>query len=181
MKQGGVYHIGGIGKSFGKGFVSISPLIHLRNELILSDPLRDALRDAVPFTGNTRYGATDEGRAQAAISFQAGYAVRALHTASEGEKDSSDPRRNGATALYLGAAPKYLLGLAYGDVHAVGGVTTGDTLFAGSNPVTIDMETETRNATVGGDGGSGTGFRTDVRAGPNHPHFQLGRGPHPRA
>jgi len=176
MKQGGVYHIGGIGKSFGKMFLSVSPLIHLRNELTLSNELRDALRDAVPFTGNTRYGATDEGRAQAAISFQAGYALRALHTASDGEKDSPDPRRNGATALYLGAAPKYLLGLAYGDVHAIGGVTTGDTLFAGSNPVTIDMDTETRNAVVGGDGGTGTGFGSDVGAVLYYSNFEMGVG-----
>lgn len=176
MKQGGVYHVGGIGKSFGKMFVTVGPLVHLRNELTLSDQLRDALRDAVPFTGNTRYGLTDEGRAQAAVAFQAGYAFRALHAPSAGETDSPDPRRNGATALYLGAAPKYLLGLAYGDVHGVGGVTTGDTLFAGSNPVTIDTDTETRYAVVGGDGGTGTGFGSDVGAVLYFQNFELGLG-----
>ncbi len=176
MMQGGVYHIGGIGKSFGKMFFHVGPLVHVRNELTLSNELRDALRDAVPFTGNTRYGVTDEGRAQAAISFQAGYAFRALHRASETEDDSPDPRRNGSTALYLGAAPKYLLGLAYGDVHATGGVTTGDTLFAGSNPVTIDMDTETRYAVVGGDGGTGTGFGSDVGAVLYYRNFELGVG-----
>ena len=176
MMQGGVYHIGGIGKSFGKMFFHVGPLVHVKNELTLSNELRDALRDAVPFTGNTRYGVTDEGRAQAAISFQAGYAFRALHKASEKEDDSSDPRRNGSTALYLGAGPKYLLGLAYGDVHATGGVTTGDTLFAGSNPVTIDMDTETRYAVVGGDGGTGTGFGSDVGAVLYYRNFELGVG-----
>jgi len=176
MKQGGVYHIGGIGKSFGRAFLQVSPLIHLRNELILSDELRNALRDAVPFTNNTRYGLTDEGRAQAAVSFQAGYAFRALHGASEGEKDSNDPRRNGATALYVGAAPKYLLGLAYGDAHSTGGVTTGDTLFAGGNPVTIDEDTVTRHAVAGGDGGVGTGFGSDVGAVLYFHNFELGLG-----
>jgi hypothetical protein len=176
FKQGGVYHIGGIGKSFGKMFLQISPLIHLRNELILDDKLRDALKDAVPFTGNTRYGLTDEGRAQAAVSFQAGYAFRALHKASEHETDSNDPRRNGSTALYVGGAPKYLLGIAYGDVHGVGGVTTGDTLFAGGNPVTIDMDTQTRNALAGGDGGTGTGFGSDVGAVLYCQNFELGLG-----
>lgn len=176
MKQGGVIHIGGIGKSFGRMFLQVSPLIHLRNELTLSDKLRDALRDAVPFTSNTRYGLTDEGRAQAAVSFQAGYAFRALHRASEGESGSKDPRRNGSTALYLGAAPKYLLGLAYGDVHSIAGVTTGDTLFAGTNPVTIDADTQTRNAVVGGDGGTGTGFGSDVGAVLYYQNFELGVG-----
>jgi hypothetical protein len=176
MKQGGVYHVGGVSKSFGRAFVSIAPLVHLRNELTLSDNLRDALRDAVPFTGNTRYGVTDEGRAQAAISFQAGYALRALHVPSAGESQTNDPRRNGATALYLGAAPKYLLGLAYADAHAVGGVTTGDTLFAGGNPVTIDMDTENRYAAVGSDGGTGHGFGSDVGAVLYHSNFELGLG-----
>jgi len=176
MKQEGVYHIGGIGKNFGKGFVQVGPLVHLKNELTLSDELRNALRDAVPFTGNTRYGLTDHARAQAAVSFQVGYAVRALHRASEGEKDSNDPRRNGATALYLGAAPKYLLGIAYGSAESSGGVTTGDTLFAGSNPVTIDELTETRTAGVSGDGGLGTGFGSDVGAVLYYQNFELGVG-----
>ncbi|HZE18814.1 MAG TPA: DUF5723 family protein [Candidatus Angelobacter sp.] len=176
MKQGGVYHIGGIGKSFGRAFFQVGPLIHLRNELTLSDELRKALRDAVPFTGNTRYGLTDEGRAQAAISFQAGYALRLLHQPSEGEKDSNDPRRNGVTALYVGGAPKYLIGIAYGSAESSGGVTTGDTLFAGSNPVTIDELTETRTSGVGGHGGLGTGFGSDVGAVFYFRNFELGLG-----
>src|SRR5882762_10111458 len=126
MKQGGVIHLFGIHRNFGKGFVQIGPLVHLRNELTLSDKLRDALRDGRPFTSNTRYGLTDEGRAQAAVAFQVGYAARALYRAPANES-STDPRRNRATALYLGAAPKYLLGLAYGDARGEGGVTTGDT------------------------------------------------------
>jgi hypothetical protein len=148
--------------SFGKAFIQVSPLIHLRNELTLDDKLRNALRDAEPFTSNTRYGLTDEGKAQAAIAFQAGYAFRAFHQASEAEKEMPDPRRNGTTALYVGGAPKYLLGLAYADAHSVAGVTTGDTLFSSDNPVTFDMDTQTRTAVVGGDGGTGTGFGSDV-------------------
>jgi hypothetical protein len=176
LKQEGVYHLMGIGKSFGRAFVQVGPLVHLKNELILSDELREALRDAVPFTGNTRYGLTDDGRAQAAVSFQAGYAFRMLHRASDGEKDSNDPRRNGTTALYVGAAPKYLLGLAYGDAHSNGGVTTGDTLFASSNPVTLDEVTDTRYAVVGGEGGTGTGFGSDVGAVFYVKNFELGVG-----
>ena len=176
MKQGGVFHIMGFGKTFGKMFIQVSPLIHLRNEFTLSDKLRDALKDAVPFTSNTRYGLTDEGRAQAAVSFQAGYALRALYSATAAESSSTDPRRNGATALYLGAAPKYLLGLAYGDAEGNGGVTTADTLFAGSNPVTLDMDTYTRNAGIGSDNGLGTGFGSDLGAVLYWQNFEFGLG-----
>gem|GEM_PF-1406400 len=176
MRIGGVYHIGGFGKSFGKAFVQMGPLVHVQNSLELSDELRRALRDAVPFTGNTRYGLTDEGRAQAAIAFQAGYAFRALHRPSAGESDSPDPRRNHTTALYVGAAPKYLWGIAYGDAHSVAGVTTGDTLFAGSNPVTIDMDTQNRYAVLGGEGGSGSGFGSDVGTVLYYQNFELGVG-----
>src|SRR5437867_7043067 len=112
MKQGGVFHVGGFSKSFGKVFLAMSPLIHVKNALTLSDNLRDALRDAVPFTGNTRYGLGDEGRAQAAVAFQAGVAFRATYRAAPGEEENPDPRRNGSTALYVGAAPKYLWGIA---------------------------------------------------------------------
>src|SRR5262245_1339190 len=42
MVQGGVFHVGGIGKSFGKGFLQVGPLVHVKNEFLLSDNLRDA-------------------------------------------------------------------------------------------------------------------------------------------
>jgi len=175
MKQGGVMHLFGIHRNFGKGFVQIGSLVHLRNELTLSNQLRDALRDAKPFTSNTRYGLTDEGRAQAAIAFQVGYAARALYRAPAKES-STDPRQNRATALYLGAAPKYLLGLAYGDARGEGGVTTGDTLFASSNPVTIDMDSQTRNSGIGGSGGLGSGIGSDLGAVLYWNNFELGLG-----
>ena len=79
----------------------------------LEDRLRGVLRDAEPFTTNTRYSLDDRGVAQGALAFQAGFALRAFYaTAAEnGEEDDEgdeDPRRNNATALYVGAAPKYL-------------------------------------------------------------------------
>src|SRR5882672_5837666 len=122
MKFGGVYHLFGVGKSFGAFFVQFGPLVHVRNELSLSDKFRAALRDAKPFTSNTRYGIKDEGVAQAAIAYQVGYAVRAFHAAARAESASADPRRNGSTAIYVGAAPKYLMGLAYGQIISNGGV-----------------------------------------------------------
>ncbi len=176
MRNGGVYHLSGLGKRFGIAFVHVSPLVHVRNSFTPSDELRAALRDAVPFQDLTRYGLTDEGRAQAAVAFQAGAAWRALHSPSTLETEIPDPRRNGCTAIYLGAGPKYLWGLAYADAYSLAGVTTGDTLFSDQDPVSFDMDTQTRHALIGGDGGSGSGFGSDVGAVVYWRNFELGLG-----
>ena len=176
MKFGGVYHLFGIGKSFGAFFVEFGPLIHVRNEFDLSDKFRAALRDAQPFTANTRYGMNDDGVAQAAISYQAGYAVRAFHQAAGAESASADPRRSGATAIYVGAAPKYLMGLAYGQIRSDAGVTTGDTLFGSSNPVAVDLTGLTRHAAIGSAGGMGHGLGIDLGTVLYWRNFELGIG-----
>jgi len=168
-KQGGVYHLMAVGIGIKQFFVQVVPTIHVRNEFQLDPALRRALRDAEPFVGNTRYGTTDDGVAQAAVAWQAGMTVRTLYSppddANVGDQDdpsADDPRRNGAAALYLGAAPKYFWGLAYGSLLGSGGVTTGDTLFGSGDPVAIDMAVRTRHAAIGGDGGSGHGTGADV-------------------
>lgn len=183
MVLGGVYHLMGVSLGFRKAFVAISPLVHVRDRFDLDPKLRAALRDAQPFTTNTRYGLEDEGVAQAAIAFQAGLAFRALYVpapdGNEGDQDdpsADDPRRNGATALYVGGAPKYLLGLAYGSAGGVGGITTGDTLFGESNPVAFDMDARTRDAAIGGDGGVGHGFGSDVGGVLYWNNFEFGLG-----
>ncbi|MGE5175889.1 MAG: hypothetical protein ACM3JJ_05875 [Hyphomicrobiales bacterium] len=183
MEMGGVYHMMGVGFGVRSFFVAVSPLIHARNAFDLDPKLRAALRDAQPFTSDTRYGLSDEGIAQAAIAFQAGVAFRALYVpapdAVEDDQDdpsAADPRRNGATALYLGGAPKYLLGLAYGSAKGAGGVTTGDTLFGSSDPVAFDMNAVTRDAAIGGDGGVGHGFGADVGGVLYWNDFELGVG-----
>ena len=71
-KQGGVYHLMAVGFGVKNFFVQVVPTIHVRNEFDLDPQLRAALRDAQPFTGNTRYGTTDDGVAQAAVAWQAG-------------------------------------------------------------------------------------------------------------
>ena len=171
MKHGGVYHVMSVGFGVKNFFVQMVPTIHVRNEFDLDDRLRGALRDGEAFTSNTRYATSDEGVVQAAIAWQAGVALRALYRApsdaNEGDQDdpsANDPRRNGATALYVGAAPKYYMGLAYGSVKGSGGITTGDTLFGSSDPVSFDMDGVTRHAAIGGDGGSGHGVGADVGA-----------------
>jgi len=169
LRNGGVTHLPGIGIGFRKAFAQLSPIVHVENRLDLEDPLRAVLRDAAPFTTNTRYGLADVGVAQAALAFQAGFAFRALHVTAPGvgeeeDEGDEDPRRNGATSLYVGAAPKYLLGIAYGDVRGLGGATTGDTLLGSGDPVALDVAGRTRHAVMGGDGGSGHGAGADVGA-----------------
>lgn len=182
-KHGGVYHLGAVGFGVKNFFVQVVPTVHVRNEFDLDDKLRRALRDAEPFTGNTRYGTTDDGVAQAAIAWQAGMTARAFYRVpedtNEGDQDdptADDPRRNGATALYVGAAPKYWWGLAYGSIRGEGGITTGDTLFGSSDPVAVDMTALTRDAAIGGHGGSGHGVGADVGAVFFHQNFELGVG-----
>ncbi len=169
LRNGGVTHLPGFAVGFRKAFVGISPLVHVQNQLDLEPALRAVLRDASPFTTRTRYGLADVGVAQGAVAFQAGLAFRAFHAPvpgqdKDGEKGDGDPRRSGATALYVGAAPKILYGIAYGDLRSLGGATTGDTLLGSGDPVSLDVAARTRHAITGGDGGSGHGFGADVGA-----------------
>jgi hypothetical protein len=179
MVNGGVYHLGGVGAGFGPAFVNVGPIVHVRSDFDLGPSLRRALRDAEPFAANTRYGATEAGRAQAAIAFQAGAAVRAAYVPPRAEEDQDvpeDPRVSGATALYVGAAPKILWGLAYADAATQAGITTADTLFGSSDPVSFDMVSRTRAAAIGGAGGMGHGFGADAGAVFYWNRFELGVG-----
>jgi len=182
-RQGGVYHLMSVGIGMKNFFAQVVPTIHVRNEFDLDPALRSALRDAEPFVGNTRYGTTDDGEAQALVAWQAGMALRAFYRvpvdANVGDQDdptADDPRRNGATALYVGAAPKYFLGLAYGSLQGSAGITTGDTLFGSGDPVAIDMAVVTRNSAIGGDGGMGHGTGADVGGVFYYKNFELGLG-----
>ena len=191
MKHGGVYHLFGVGFGIKNFFVQMQPIVHVRNEFDLDPNLRGALRDAEPFVRNTRYGLTDDGVAQAAVAFQAGLALRAYHAPAAGTADdddddddgdddedaaAEDPRRNRSTALYLGAAPKYLLGMAYGEIRGDGGITTGDTLFGSGDPVAFDMVATTRHAAVGEAGGTGHGYGADLGAVFFWNNFEIGVG-----
>ncbi|HEU4725686.1 MAG TPA: hypothetical protein VFU59_10380 [Candidatus Eisenbacteria bacterium] len=181
LQNGGVTHLPGVGFGFRNAFAQMVPVVHVQNELNLDDALRSVLRDAEPFTTRTRYGLADAGVAQGAISFQAGLAYRVYHKTAPGEGEeedegNEDPRRNGSTSLYLGAGPKYLYGVAFGDVRGFGGATTGDTLFGSGDPVAIDVAARTRHAIVGGDGGAGHGTGADVGVVLYHRNFEFGIG-----
>ncbi|HEY6572330.1 MAG TPA: hypothetical protein VI198_03335 [Candidatus Eisenbacteria bacterium] len=181
LQNGGVTHLPGISVGFRKAFVGLSPIVHVQNQLDLDRAFRAVLRDAAPFTTRTRYGLADVGVAQGAIALQAGVALCALNVSAPGkgeeeDEGDEDPRRNGATALYLGAAPKYLYGIVYGDVRGVAGATTGDTLLGSGDPVALDVAGRTRHAVTGGDGGSGHGFGADAGAVLYYRNFEFGIG-----
>src|SRR4029079_556502 len=99
--------------------------VEARNTAGFDPTLRAALREAEPFTPNTIYGATDEVRAQAALSFSIGGAggVMPPRDAPEG-----DPRKGG-TAFYAGARAKYLQGVALWQAGGRAQFATGDTIF----------------------------------------------------
>lgn len=181
LQNGGVTHLPGVGIGFRKAFAQVSPIVHIQNELTLDDKLRAVLRDAAPFTTDTRYGLGDIGVAQGAVAFQAGFAFRAYHATAPGkgeeeDEGDEDPRTNGATALYVGAGPKFLYGVAYGDLRGLGGATTGDTLLGSNDPVALDVAATTRDAVGGGDGGHGHGFGADIGAVLYYQNFELGIG-----
>jgi hypothetical protein len=180
---GGVYHMFAIGVGVKNFFVQVVPTTHIRNEFTLDDALERALKDAEAFTGNTRYGTHEDGEAQQFVAWQVGAAIRPLYSlpsdANEGDQDdplANDPRRNGATALYVGGAPKYLWGLAYGSLKGTAGITTGDTLFGSGDPVAIDMAVRMRHSAFFDKKPPGSGFGADVGAVFFHKNYELGVG-----
>jgi hypothetical protein len=59
--------------------------------------------------------------------------------------------------VFIGANAHYYLGLVYGESHGSGGFTTGDTLFAGANPVTEQLGARTSVSKFGNKFGTGVG------------------------
>jgi hypothetical protein len=176
ISSGSVYHLPGIGERFGVVYPHVYPMVHVRSAIDLGDDLRAALRNAVPIKTNTRYSLTGDARGQAAVALQVDVAFCAWRSRGlTAQREESDPRRDGTTALYVGIGPKYLLGLALGDARVECGVTTRDTLF-GDDPVDFDITARDRFAVVGGDGGIGSGLGSDIGAVFYWRNFELGIG-----
>lgn len=92
----------------------------------LGDTLLRFLRQADPARINTTYSSAGDGVAQAGLAPTLGYAGRVWGDSSRG--------------IYLGAALHYYLGATYAGVVGTAGIVTGDTLFAGSNPLTPTVD-----------------------------------------
>ncbi len=112
----------------------------------LGDTLLRFLREQDPARTNTTYGSDADAIAQAGFAPTLGYAGRVWGDSMRG--------------IYLGAAVHYYLGVAYGSVVGTAGFVTGDTLFAGSNPVTPTVDALVSYSKAGHS--FGHGFGTDV-------------------
>lgn len=112
----------------------------------LDSALLGFLRQQHPARNNTNYTSQGDGIVQAGLAPTLGYAGRVWGDSSRG--------------IYLGAAVHYYLGATYASVAGTAGILTGDTLFAGSNPVTPTVNALVNYSKPGHS--LGHGFGTDV-------------------
>jgi len=140
-------------------FAGVRPQGEARNTARFDPTLRAALGEAEPFTPNTIYGATDEVRAQAALSFSIGGAGALLPPR---DAPDGDPRKGG-TAFYAGARAKYMQGVALWQAGGRAQFATGDTIFGSSTPATVDYDADVRQtANPGWNAGHGVGADVGV-------------------
>ena len=109
----------------------------------LGDTLLRFLRQRDPARTTTTYGSDGDAVIQGGFAPTLGYAGRVWGDTTRG--------------IYVGAAVHYYLGAAYGAVDGTAGFVTGDTLFAGSNPVTPAVDARVRYSKVGNSLGRGVG------------------------
>ena len=123
---GGTSRLADIGVTI-KG-VHISALVWEEHDLgfRLSDTLLLFLREQDPARTNTVYNSAGDGVAQTGFAPTLGYAGRVWGDSTRG--------------IYLGAAVHYYLGVTFASLDGTAGFRTGDTLFAGSNPVSPTVD-----------------------------------------
>ncbi len=92
---------------------------------------------------NTEYAGFGDGVAQGGFAPTLAYAGRLWGDSSH--------------AIYVGAAVHYYLGVAFGSIGGTAGIITGDTLFAGSNPVTPAVNARVQYSRAGNSFGHGVG------------------------
>lgn len=109
----------------------------------LGDTLLAFLRDSVPAQHNTRYNVLVHGLLEGGFAPTISYAGRVWGDTTRG--------------VYIGGALHYYLGVGYARTDGVAGDSTGDTLFAGPNPVNILGQTLTQYSKPGNTLGHGIG------------------------
>jgi len=109
----------------------------------LGDTLLRFLREQDPARTSTTYASDGDGVAQAGFAPTLGYAGRVWGDSLRG--------------IYAGAAVHYYLGVTYASVAGNAGFITGDTLFAGSNPVTPAVDAVVKYSKPGRSLGHGFG------------------------
>ena len=138
-------------------FAGVRPQGEARNTARFDPDLQAALGDGAPFAPNTVYGATDEVRGQAAVSFSIGGAGALIPPK---DAPDGDPRKGG-TAFYGGVRAKYIEGIALWQAGGRAQFATGDTIFGSSTPATIDYDADVRQTSHPG-WGEGKGVAADV-------------------
>ena len=98
-------------------------------EFLLGDSLRAFLKDADSARTNTTYNLLGDAIVQAGFAPTLSFSGRVTGVGSDNED-----------GVYLGAAVRSYYGVAYFRAVGSGGFTTGDTLFAGPNPVTPQLD-----------------------------------------
>jgi hypothetical protein len=109
----------------------------------LGDSLLRFLRQQDSARTNTTYASAGDAIIQGGFAPTLGYAGRVWGDTTRG--------------IYVGAAVRYYLGVAYGSVDGIAGFATGDTLFAGSNPVAPTVDALVRYSKAGNSLGHGVG------------------------
>ncbi len=155
----------GFTQHIGPTFVGVHVQGQMNNSVGLDDNLRDALGHAVPFRPNTTYGLQDTVQAQVAASGEFGAAFPVVYKPAPGDKNTDpklgDPRKNHATAFYVGGRAKYLRGLAYAAGHGNAYIETQDPLFGSNSTLGLQSDALARTSS---DVGKGNGVGADLGA-----------------
>ncbi len=140
--------------------VGVGAWLHRDLGMELDSALTSFLRDAVPARNNQTYSVFGDGIVQGGFAPMLGYSGRVAGDATRG--------------FYVGGAVRYYVGVTYGKTQGTGSVTTGDTIFAGPNPVTPGLDAITEYS--GTDRSFGTGWGGDLGIAWISGPFEIGLG-----
>jgi hypothetical protein len=144
-------HTGWI-QRIGETTYGITVIAEIANRFMLDPALQAALGEAAPSQPKTTYGLSDHGRAQAALSFEL---ERSAQVYRRGADPHADPRRDGSTALFVGARAKYLRGVALASADGGATGTTGEEILSENSNVALAADGYIRSSRTlfGGSGG----------------------------
>ncbi len=133
-----------VGAGFGGFRVGLQTWVN--NEIVvrLDDSLRAVLKEAAPIQPNSRYALGFGGLLQGGVAPEVGWAGRAWGDTARG--------------LYVGGTARLYVGTAYARIDGEAGLTTGDTIFSSSNPLSEDASGRLLVADPAATAGTGIGL-----------------------
>lgn len=146
FEMGGSLRPFNVGGGAGGFRVGIMGWVHNEITVRLDDSLRAVLKDAAPILPNSRYGVGVDGIVQGGVAPEVSWAGLVLGDTAGG--------------LYVGGAARYYLGTTYAALDGQAGLTTADTIFSSTNPLTEDVAG--RLSTADPAFTSGTGIGVDL-------------------